>query len=162
MQANDSLPRVDTQPRPARILPVIVAAQFAGASWFAGNAVLPALQRAWDLPAAAVGYVTSAVQLGFIAGTLVFAFLAIADRFSPRLRVKDVDFAYPQIIVRDGKGTKDRVTMLAGNLVQPLQELLGHSDVSTTMIYTHVMNKGARGVKSPLDRLEQERAEYRA
>jgi predicted MFS family arabinose efflux permease len=76
----------DTQPRPARILPVIVAAQFAGASiWFAGNAVLPELQRAWGLPAAAVGYVTSAVQLGFIAGTLVFAFLAIADRFSPRL-----------------------------------------------------------------------------
>src|SRR5690349_4218044 len=77
---------MDTQPRPARILPVIVAAQFAGASiWFAGNAVLPALQRAWDLPAAAVGYVTSAVQLGFIVGTLVFAFLAIADRLSPRL-----------------------------------------------------------------------------
>lgn len=75
-----------TPPRPAHILPVIVATQFAGASiWFAGNAVLPALQGAWNLPAAAVGYVTSAVQSGFIAGTLVFAFLAIADRFSPRL-----------------------------------------------------------------------------
>jgi len=41
-----------------------------------------------------------------------------------------------------------------------VQELLGHSDVTTTMIYTHVMNKGARGVKSPLDRLEQPRAQY--
>jgi MFS family permease len=72
--------------RPARILPVIVAAQFAGvAIWFAGNAVLPDLQRQWGLADAALGYVTSAVQLGFIAGTLVFAFLAIADRFSPRL-----------------------------------------------------------------------------
>lgn len=76
----------DTPPRPARILPVIVAAQFAGVSiWFAGNAVLGDLQRAWGLPDAALGYVTSAVQLGFIAGTLVFAFLAVADRYSPRL-----------------------------------------------------------------------------
>lgn len=73
-------------PRPARILPVIVAAQFAGvAIWFAGNAVLGDLQRAWSLPDSALGYVTSAVQLGFIAGTLTFAFLAVADRFSPRL-----------------------------------------------------------------------------
>jgi len=185
------------------------------------------------------------------------------------LRVKDIDFAYRQVLVRDGKGAKDRVTMLPENLVQPLQrhlgkvrllhgrdlkdgfgearlpfalarkypragrawawqyvfpsgnrsadpdggamrrhhvhpdtlsravaraalragiekrvschtlrhsfathllergydirtvqELLGHSDVSTTMIYTHVMNKGARAVKSPLDRLAEPRAGY--
>jgi len=44
--------------------------------------------------------------------------------------------------------------------IRTVQELLGHSDVTTTMIYTHVMNKGARGVKSPLDRLEQPRAQY--
>ena len=176
------------------------------------------------------------------------------------LRVKDVDFSYQQIFVRDGKGGKDRVTMLPEAVIQPLhvhlgkvnmlhrrdlaegygevwlpnalsrkypragyewgwqfifpsknrsvdpetgvirrhhiypdtlhrtvkratheagiykpvsshtlrhsfathllqggydirtvQELLGHRDVSTTMIYTHVMNKGGRGVKSPLD-----------
>ena len=76
-----------TQPAavPRHILPVLVAAQFAGTSlWFAVNAVMPDLQRELGWAASAVGALTSALQLGFIVGTLVFALLAIADRFSAR------------------------------------------------------------------------------
>ncbi len=37
--------------------------------------------------------------------------------------------------------------------IRTVQELLGHRDVATTMIYTHVLNKGEKGVRSPMDRL---------
>jgi integron integrase len=42
--------------------------------------------------------------------------------------------------------------------IRTVQELLGHSSVETTMVYTHLMNKGGRGVRSQLDRVEQPRA----
>lgn len=66
------------------VLPVIVIAQFFCTSlWFAGNAILPDLVNDFHLGNSALGHITSAVQFGFIVGTLLYASLMIADRFSP-------------------------------------------------------------------------------
>lgn len=66
------------------ILPLIVFSQFCCTSlWFAGNGIMNDLVKEFSLSPLAVGHLTTAVQLGFIAGTLVFAFLSVADRFLP-------------------------------------------------------------------------------
>ncbi|WP_242086698.1 MFS transporter [Aestuariivivens sediminis] len=73
--------------KPAKIiLPVIVLSQFCCTSlWFAGNGVLNDLIASFNLSHSALGHLTSAVQFGFIMGTLSFAILTIADRYSPSM-----------------------------------------------------------------------------
>lgn len=70
-----------------KILPVIILSQFLCTSlWFAGNAVLPDIAKRFLEPDPGfIASITSSIQLGFIAGTLVFSLLTIADRFSPSL-----------------------------------------------------------------------------
>jgi predicted MFS family arabinose efflux permease len=66
------------------VLPLIVIAQFCCTTlWFAGNAVLTALVAHFNLNTNALGNLTSAVQFGFIIGTLLFALFTVVDRFSP-------------------------------------------------------------------------------
>ncbi|MEL6591973.1 MAG: MFS transporter [Bacteroidota bacterium] len=77
------MPETDSHP-PVRILPVIVVSQFLCTSlWFAGNGVMEDLITAFALSDSALSSMTSAVQFGFIIGTLLFAILTIADRFPP-------------------------------------------------------------------------------
>jgi len=71
--------------RPLWVLPIIVLSQFAGGSlWFSGNAIISDLIQEWNIHGQFVGYATSAVQLGFILGTLIFAWFTVTDKYSPR------------------------------------------------------------------------------
>lgn len=66
------------------ILPIIVFSQFCCTSlWFAGNGVMGPIIENFNLQDNALGYLTSAVQFGFILGTFLFALFTITDRFSP-------------------------------------------------------------------------------
>jgi MFS family permease len=68
------------------ILPIIVLSQFFCTSlWFAGNSVISDLSKELRLEPIFLAHLTSAIQLGFISGTLFFAIFNISDRFSPSL-----------------------------------------------------------------------------
>src|SRR4030042_7004587 len=79
----------------------------------------------------------------------------LREAMRSRLRVQDIDLSRNEITVRDGKGAKDRITMLPESLKQPLCRHLAKAREihETTMIYTHVLNKGGHGVRRPIDGL---------
>jgi MFS family permease len=68
-----------------RTLLLLAMAELLGMSlWFSGSAVVPALTREWHLSESAANWLTLSVQLGFVAGTLLSAFLNLPDIISPR------------------------------------------------------------------------------
>jgi len=77
---NGTAQQSDTDPRRWLVLALVALAELLGMSlWFAGNAIAPQLQERWSLTGSQVGWLTTAVQLGFVAGTAAIAVLNLAD-----------------------------------------------------------------------------------
>ena len=76
----------DDHPARWRLLALLAVSELLGMSlWFTGSAIAPQLQERWHLSAAAVGWLTTTVQLGFVAGTALSALLNMADVVPARL-----------------------------------------------------------------------------
>ncbi|MGK9067191.1 integron integrase [Stutzerimonas chloritidismutans] len=82
-------------------------------------------------------------DVGLVAGLLYGAGMRLME--GVRLRVKDIDFSRREIIIRDGKGQKDRVTVLPGSLVEPLKKHLG----LMRAIHQHELGAGRGDVYLP-------------
>src|SRR6476619_1443307 len=80
---NDSLPAQEA--RSWRVLTLLALAELLGLSlWFSGSAVVPALTKDWQLTEAQVSWISIAVQLGFVVGTLISAVFNLSDIISAR------------------------------------------------------------------------------
>jgi MFS family permease len=78
--------QTDSDPNRWRILGLLALAELLGMSiWFAGSAIAPQLQAQWGLSDSQVGWLSTAVQLGFVAGTAVIAILNLADIMASRV-----------------------------------------------------------------------------
>src|SRR5258708_39705492 len=87
--ANEILAKDASVPAPAagrwRALALLSTAELLGMSlWFSASAVVPALRLEWSLSDSSAGWLTIAVQLGFVCGTLLSAFLNLPDVLSVR------------------------------------------------------------------------------
>ncbi len=75
---------MEAKQRSAPLLLISLAVLFASSIWFSGTAAAPALAQAWQLTPGQSANLTTAVQLGFITGTLIYAITSLADRFNAR------------------------------------------------------------------------------
>ena len=76
----------DLDPRRWRALALVSVAVLLGMSvWFTASAVAPVLESRWDLNSSQVGWLTTLVQLGFVAGTILAAVLNLADVVPSRI-----------------------------------------------------------------------------
>jgi len=68
-------------PRSHPVATIAIAQLFGTSLWFSANSAAPDLMRAWSIGVSGIGFLTNAVQLGFIIGTSTFALSGLADRF---------------------------------------------------------------------------------